>query len=90
MLIRETCTTSEALLHQISVLNVLHHPMSESGRWMLGHSFTEGPQATSMVGVTFEWSQGPVERLNNRTKFLTRRIYGQTGLPLLSARILHG
>jgi transposase len=41
------------------------------------------------AGVTMEWSQGPVEGLNNRTKLLKRLMYGRAGLPLLSARILH-
>lgn len=41
-------------------------------------------------GVTLEWSQGPVEGLNNRTKLLKRMMYGRADLPLLSARILHG
>lgn len=42
-----------------------------------------------VAGVTLEWSQGPVEGLNNRTKMLKRMMYGRAGLPLLSARILH-
>ena len=46
--------------------------------------------AAVVVGVTLEWSQGPVEGLNNRTKLLKRMMYGRAGLTLLRARILHG
>ena len=42
-----------------------------------------------VAGVTVEWSQGPVEGLNTRTKFLKRMMYGRAALPLLRARILH-
>lgn len=42
-----------------------------------------------VAGVTVEWSQGPVEGLNNRTKLLKRMMYGRAALPLLRARILH-
>lgn len=45
--------------------------------------------AAVAAGVTLEWSQGPVEGLNNRTKLLKRLMYGRAGLSLLSARILH-
>lgn len=39
-------------------------------------------------GVTVEWSQGPVEGFNNRTKLLKRMMYGRAPLPLLRAWIL--
>ena len=42
-----------------------------------------------VAGITVEWSQGPVEGLNNRTKLLKRMMYGRAALPLLRARILH-
>ncbi len=42
-----------------------------------------------VAGVTVEWSQGPVEGFNNRTKLLKRMMYGRAALPLLRARILH-
>lgn len=41
-----------------------------------------------VAGVTVEWSQGPVEGFNNRTKLLKRMMYGRAALPLLRARIL--
>ncbi len=41
------------------------------------------------AGVTQEWSQGPVEGFNTRTKLLKRMMYGRAKLPLLRARILH-
>lgn len=42
-----------------------------------------------VAGVTVEWSQGPVEGFNTRTKLLKRMMYGRANLPLLRARILH-
>ena len=42
-----------------------------------------------VAGVTVEWSQGPVEGLNNRAKLLKRMTDGRAALPLLRARILH-
>lgn len=41
-----------------------------------------------VASVTVEWSQGPAEGLNNRTKLLKRMMYGRAALPLLRARIL--
>ncbi|PSR23291.1 MAG: hypothetical protein C7B47_15975 [Sulfobacillus thermosulfidooxidans] len=45
--------------------------------------------AAVVAGVTLEWSQGPVEGFNNRTKLLKRMMYGRAKLPLLRARILN-
>ena len=42
-----------------------------------------------VAGVSVEWSQGPVEGVNNRTKLLKRMMYGRATLALLRARILH-
>jgi transposase len=38
--------------------------------------------------LTLEWSSGPVEGLNTRTKLLERQMYGRASFPLLRKRIL--
>ena len=45
---------------------------------------------TVAVRITVEWSQGPVESLNNRTKLLLlMMMYGRAALTPLHAQILH-
>ncbi len=40
------------------------------------------------AGMTFEWSNGPVEGQINRLKMLKRQMYGRANLELLSRRFL--
>ena len=40
------------------------------------------------AGMTFEWSNGPVEGQINRLKMLKRQMYGRASLELLSRRFL--
>ncbi len=40
------------------------------------------------AGLTFEWSNGPVEGQINRLKMLKRQMYGRASLELLSRRFL--
>ena len=48
---REVCTTEEGVLKWVPFQEVLSQAMTVSNRLTLAHYFTEGPQATVMVGV---------------------------------------
>lgn len=49
--IREVCMTEEGVLKWVPFQEVLSQAMTVSNRLTLAHYFTEGPQATVMVGV---------------------------------------
>lgn len=55
-------------------------------------SFVTGVQQDKeavRAGLTFSWSNGPVEGHVNRLKSIKRSMYGQAELPLLKLRVLH-
>jgi transposase len=76
---------------QAEHLDAWMHEARSSGIKEL-HSFVSGIERdydAVKAGLTFKWSQGPVEGTVNKLKVHKRLMYGRAGFPLLRQKMLH-